>query len=103
MSEQPVNWWKQIADKAAAEDGSDTPEYGFYANVNPAFAPPRYSQALARLIHPRFPFIRALPVPIPQTHPIPQKARLTDRYFVCAIFVHPLPCLAFFHLSRFGA
>jgi sulfoxide reductase catalytic subunit YedY len=33
--ERPVNWWQRIAPA----------EYGFYANVNPAFRHPRWSQA----------------------------------------------------------
>ena len=32
---RPINWWQQIAPS----------EYGFYANVNPAFRHPRWSQA----------------------------------------------------------
>ena len=33
---RPVNWWQRIAPR----------EYGFYANVNPAFPHPRWSQAV---------------------------------------------------------
>ena len=38
VREQPVNWWQQL----------QSSEYGFWANVNPAVAHPRWSQATER-------------------------------------------------------
>ena len=40
VNQQPVNWWNAIAPS----------EYGFYANVNPAFPHPRWSQASERTL-----------------------------------------------------
>ncbi len=37
---QPLNWWQAISPN----------EYGFYANVNPAFPHPRWSQAKEGLL-----------------------------------------------------
>ena len=51
VDKEPINSWKRVASN----------EYGFYANVNPAFDHPRWSQATERRLPSLFKSMKTLP------------------------------------------